>query len=48
MNIFNLEINVFFTETAVCLQTLHYNVLNGAANPFYAHMIHMIDPYDQL
>ena len=34
--------NGFSTETAVCLQTLHYSVLIGAANVFYAQIIHMI------
>ena len=30
--------NVFSSETAVCLQTLHYMV----ANAFYAQIIHMV------
>ena len=43
MNIFDLRMNGFSTETAVCLQTLHYNVLTGVANTFYALMIYMIN-----
>ena len=42
INIYNLRMNGFSTETAVCLQTLHYSVLIGAANAFYAQIIHMI------
>ena len=42
INIYDLRMNGFSTETAVCLQTLHYSVLIGAANPFYAQIIHMI------
>ena len=42
INIYDLRMNGFSTETAVCLQTLHYCVLIGAANAFYAHIIHMI------
>ena len=30
-----------FPQTAVCLQTLHYSVLIGAANAFYAQIIHI-------
>ena len=33
----------FSTETAVCLQTLHYSVLAGVAKAFYAPMIHIIN-----
>ena len=43
MNIFDLRMNGFSTETAVCLQTLHYSVLTGVANAFFAPMIHIID-----
>ena len=43
MNIFDLQMNDFSTETAVCLQTLHYSVLTGVANAFYAPMIHIIN-----
>ena len=45
MNIFDLRMNgiFFFTETAVCLQTLHYRVLTGVANAFHAPMIHIIN-----
>ena len=43
MNIFDLRMNGFSTETAVCLQTLHYSVLTGVANAFYAPMIHIIN-----
>ena len=42
INIYDLRMNRFSTETAVCLQTLHYSVLIGAANAFYAQIIHMI------
>ena len=42
INIYDLRMNGFSTETAVCLQTLHYSVLIGAANAFYAQIIHMI------
>ena len=42
MYIFDLRMNGFSTETAVCLQTLHYTVLAGVANACYAQMIHMI------
>ena len=45
MNIFDLRMNGFSTETAVCLQILHYSVLTGVANAFYAQMIHMINSY---
>ena len=43
MSIFDLRMNGFSTETAVCLQTLHYNVLTGVVNVFYAQMINMIN-----
>ena len=43
MNIFDLRMNGFSTETAVFLQTLHYSVLTGVANAFYAPMIHIIN-----
>ena len=43
MNIFDLRMNGFTTETAVCLQTLHYSVLICVANALYAQMIHMIN-----
>ena len=42
INIYDLRMNGFSTETAVCLQTLNYRVLIGAANAFYAQIIHMI------
>ena len=42
INIYDLRINVFSIETAVCLQTLDYSVLIGVANAFYAQIIHMI------
>ena len=42
INIYDPRMNGFSTETAVCLQTLHYSVLIGAANAFYAQIIHMI------
>ena len=42
INIYDLRMNSFSIETAVCLQTLHYSVLIGAANAFYAQIIHMI------
>ena len=42
MIIFDLRMNGFITETAVCLQTLHYSVLTGA-NVFYAPVIHIIN-----
>ena len=42
INIYDLGMNGFSTETVVCLQTLHYNVLIGVANAFYAQIIHMI------
>ena len=42
INIYNPRMNGFSTETAVCLQTLHYSVLIGAANAFYAQIIHML------
>ena len=42
INIYDLRMYDFSTETAVCLQTLHYSVLIGAANAFYARIIHMI------
>ena len=42
INIYDLRMNGFSTETAVCLQTLHYSVLIGVANAFYAQIIHMI------
>ena len=35
--------NGLFTETAVCLQTLHYSVLTGVANAFDGPMIHIIN-----
>ena len=38
INIYDLQMNVFSSETAVCLQTLHYMV----ANAFYAQIIHMV------
>ena len=43
MNIFNLQTNGFSKETAVCLQTLHYSILTGVVNAFYAPMIHIIN-----
>ena len=43
MNIFDLRMNGFSTETAVCLQTLHYSVLTGVANAFNNQMVHMIN-----
>ena len=43
MNIFDLRMNSFSTETAVCLQTLHYSVLTGVANAFYSPLIHIIN-----
>ena len=43
MNIFDLRMNGFSTETSVCLHTLHYRVLTGVANEFYAQMTHMIN-----
>ena len=43
MNIFDLRMSGFSTETAVCLQTLHYSVLIGDANEFYAQMIHIFN-----
>ena len=42
INIYDPRINGFSTETAVCLQTLHYSDLIGAANAFYAQIIQMI------
>ena len=42
INIYDPRMNGFPTETAVCLQTLHYSVLIGAAHAFYAQIIHMI------
>ena len=42
INIYDLQMNGFSTETAVWLQTLHYSVLIGDANAFYAQIIHMI------
>ena len=42
MNIYDLRMNGFSTDTAVCLQTLHNCVLTSVANAFYAQMIHMI------
>ena len=42
IKIYDQRMNGFSTETAVCLQTLYYNVLIGAANVFYAQIIHMI------
>ena len=42
INIYDIRMNCFSTETAVCLQTLHYSVLIGVANAFYAQIIHMI------
>ena len=45
MNIFDLRMNGFSTETAVCLQTLQYSVLTVVANTFCAQMIHMINSY---
>ena len=42
INIYDLRMNGFSTETAVCLQTVRYSVLIGAANAFYAQIIHMI------
>ena len=43
MKIFDLLMNGFCTETAVCSQTFHYNVLIGVANGFNAPMIHIIN-----
>ena len=43
MNIFDLRMNGFSTETSVCLQTLHYSVLTCVANVFYVLMIHIIN-----
>ena len=43
MHIFDLRMNSFSTQTAVCVQTLHYSVLTGVANTFYAQMIYMIN-----
>ena len=43
MNIFDLRMSGFSTETAVCLQTLHYSVLIGDANELYAQMIHIFN-----
>ena len=43
MNIFDIRMNGFSTETAVCLQTLHYSVPTGVANAFYAPMFHIIN-----
>ena len=42
INIYDLRMNGFSTETEVCIQTLHYSVLIGAANAFYVQIIHMI------
>ena len=42
INIYDLRMNGFSTETAVCQQTLDYNVLIGVANAFYAQIIHML------
>ena len=42
INIYDPRMNGFSTETAVCLQTLHYSVLIGAAHAFYAQISHMI------
>ena len=42
INIYDPRMNGFSAETAVCLQTLHNSVLIGAANAFYAQIIHMI------
>ena len=42
LNTFDLRMNGFSTETAFCLQTLHYSILTGVANAFYAPMIHII------
>ena len=42
INIYDPRMNGFSTETAVCLQTLHYSVLIGAVHAFYAKIIHMI------
>ena len=43
MNIFDLQMNGFSKETAVCLLTLHYSVLTGVANAFYSPMINLIN-----
>ena len=43
MNIFDLQMNGFSTETAVCLQTLHYSVLTAVGNTFFAPMILIIN-----
>ena len=42
MNIYDLWMNGFSTETAVCLQALHYSVLTGIDNAYYAQMINTI------
>ena len=42
INIYDLRMDGFSTETAVFLQTLRYNVLNCVANAIYAQIIHMI------
>ena len=42
MNIFDLRMIGFSTETAFCLQTLHYSGLTSVANACYAQKIHMI------
>ena len=43
MNVFDLRMNGFSTEIAVCLETLHYSVLTDVANAFYAPIIHIIN-----
>ena len=42
INIYDPRMNGLSTETAVCLQILHYSVLIGAAHAFYAQISHMI------
>ena len=42
INIYDLWMNGFSIETAVCLQILDYSILIGVANTLYAKIIHMI------
>ena len=42
INNYDLRMNGFSTETAVCLQTLHDSVLIGVVNAFYTQIIHVI------
>ena len=42
INIYDLQMKGFSTETSVCLQILDYSVLIGVSNALYAQIIYMI------